>query len=296
MNNQSPIVSVLLPVYNCELYIGEAIESILKQTFEDFELIIINDASNDNTDTIIKNFLSDPRVRYYKNEENLQLIRTLNKGLNYCNGKYIARMDADDIALPSRLQEQVSFLDNETDYVLVGCEYKTFGQKLRVIRLPHSDFDCRSALLTCSPFCHPGVMFRRTTIEENKIRYNDSYQHVEDYKFFFDLSRFGKVANLNSILLYYRIHSNQITMNFSNEQMQKRFILIDEINGGIEQSFEYLLLKNERDNKITKYFLKGYLEVISYFKVRCTYKMLKIILSKGRVVDILKFAIRKISK
>src|SRR5215204_1563530 len=114
-----PAVSVILPAYNCEKFIGIAIQSLLRQTFADFELIIINDGSTDNTESIIHTF-NDPRISYFKNPDNQGLVYTLNKAVTHTNGKYVARMDADDICLPERLAKQKAFLDQNGNIAAVA--------------------------------------------------------------------------------------------------------------------------------------------------------------------------------
>lgn len=118
-SKKKPAISVLMPVYNSEKYLNEAIESILNQTFVDFEFIIINDASNDNSENIIESY-QDSRIKYFKNEKNLGVAKTLNKGLKLAQGKYIARMDSDDISLPERLYKQFKFMEVYNDIDVCG--------------------------------------------------------------------------------------------------------------------------------------------------------------------------------
>ena len=121
-----PKLSVIMPAYNAEKYIGEAIESILNQTFTDFEFIIIDDGSSDHTADIIKGF-HDERIRFIQNEKNSGVANTLNKGLELSQGEYIARMDADDISLPARFEKQVAFMEANPDVAVVGCGIELFG-------------------------------------------------------------------------------------------------------------------------------------------------------------------------
>src|SRR5688500_8514963 len=109
-----PLVSVLMPVYNAEAYVSEAIQSILQQTYKNFEFLIINDGSTDNSEKLINTF-SDSRIRYIRNSENIKLVATLNKGIDLSVGKYLVRMDADDISLPERLQKQVDFMETHPE-------------------------------------------------------------------------------------------------------------------------------------------------------------------------------------
>ncbi|HGF9542707.1 TPA: glycosyltransferase family 2 protein, partial [Acinetobacter baumannii] len=132
------LVSVVLPAYNAELYLKEAIDSVLSQTFTDFELIILNDGSIDRTEEIILSY-NDSRIVYVKNEKNLGLIGTLNKGINLAKGKYIARMDADDICLPERFKKQVDFLEKNNEIDLIGTnaiKINNNGDRIGVINMP----------------------------------------------------------------------------------------------------------------------------------------------------------------
>ena len=115
----NPTISIILPAYNAEKYLAPAIESILQQSFKDFEFIILNDGSTDNTEKIILSY-TDSRIKYIKNEKNLKLIKTLNKGIELAKGKYIARMDADDIALPTMLEECYTFFETHPEYSIVA--------------------------------------------------------------------------------------------------------------------------------------------------------------------------------
>lgn len=261
MNSVFPKVSVLLPVYNGEAYIEETIISILAQTFNDFELIVIDDCSSDETLRIINKYIHDSRVHVISNDKNLRLAETLNKGMTYCSGKYIARIDADDIAFPTRLSEQFEFLENHPDFVLVGCEYITFGTKKRYITLPGNDHDCRSALLTCSPFCHPGVMFRSDIIVENRLQYDKDYPQGQDYKFFSELAKYGKICNIKKPLMYYRLHENQITNLYKSDQFQRRMKVVMENNNLNSYDLDKLYSTAKNSKKITPYFMKGYLEL-----------------------------------
>ena len=125
---QSPTISIVMPVYNCENYLHEAIKSILEQTYTDFEFIIINDGSEDNSEDIILSY-ADPRIIYIKNDKNMKIVKTLNKGISLSRGKYIARMDADDICYRDRLEKQLSFMEKHKDIDLCGSYAQNFGTR-----------------------------------------------------------------------------------------------------------------------------------------------------------------------
>ena len=220
-----PRVSILMPVYNAEQYLVQAIDSIINQTFTDWELIIINDGSTDHSKTIVSRF-TDLRIRYYENESNLKLIKTLNKGIDLCQGEYIARMDADDIAMPDRLQIQVDFMDKHPLHIMCGTNAHIIdndGNKTGYIRnLTDNDF-LQINLLFSDPFIHPSMLIRREILETN--RYDEYYKHVEDYELWCRIAPLGQVANIDKDLLQYRWHESNVSVIHS--ETQKR--LKDEI-------------------------------------------------------------------
>lgn len=211
MNTQKHIISVLLPVYNGGTYLRGAIESILNQTYGDFELLLINDGSTDNSEEIILSF-SDPRIRYIKNEANLGLIKTLNKGIELSEGKYIARMDADDVSLPGRFKKQVEFMEANPGIGVAGSEYYSFSEtKFKKVRAFTEPEVLRSLLIFKSCLCHPSVIIRKSVLIENNIRFNENYKHVEDYEFWVQLSKVTKLSNVKGFLLKYRTHDAQVS-------------------------------------------------------------------------------------
>lgn len=215
-----PKVSVILPVYNAQKYLREAIDSILNQTFKDFEFIIINDGSRDSSPEIIKSY-SDERIRYYDNDGNKGLIYTLNRGIDLAKGEYIARMDADDISMPTRFEKQVAYMDSHPDCIVCGTDTQSFyNDKIKdfIIKLLPSHYkydDCtiKKYLLISACFAHPTVFIRTKTLIDNNIRYKEEYKHAEDYKLWIDLCDYGNFHNLHEKLLKYRITPTQITKN-----------------------------------------------------------------------------------
>jgi glycosyltransferase involved in cell wall biosynthesis len=200
-----------MPVFNADAYLGAAIKSILNQSYHNLELIIINDGSTDKCDLIIESF-QDDRIRLLNNEVNRGLVYSLNLGLDHAAGDYIARMDADDIALPERISKQVAFLDSKHEYVLCGSFYKvmdTHGNVLHKVELPENDRDIRTFLLFSNCFCHSTVMFRANL--KNKFKYEQQFFLTEDYKLWYDFSKTGLVYNLPSHHVLYRVHQNNIS-------------------------------------------------------------------------------------
>lgn len=207
------LVSVLMPAYNAEKYIAQAIESILGQTFDDFEFIILNDCSKDRTEEIILSY-NDPRIVYLKNEQNLGVAVTLNNGLAAATGKYIARMDADDISLPERLEKQVAHLEANEDIAVLGTNVELFNEN-GTISTGWSATDSEQMkvdLLFACGLAHPSVMMRTEVIRELG-GYDVEFNGLEDYELWCRVLQKSKVAMLPDILLRYRIHGSQVTQN-----------------------------------------------------------------------------------
>lgn len=205
-------ISVIMPAYNAEKYIGEAIESILNQSFTDFEFIIVNDGSTDNTKDIILSY-SDPRVVYLENEKNSGIVVTLNKGIDNATGEYIARMDSDDISLPTRFEKQIDFMENHPEIGVLGTAIKTFGEDIQgqIINFNTAPNRLKADLLFSTNIAHPSVMLRKSVIDEYNIRYDLEYAGVEDFLMWWNLSQKTQIATLSEVLLNYRIHKSQIT-------------------------------------------------------------------------------------
>jgi|GEM_PF-5229350 len=208
-----PAISVILPVYNGEKYLREAVSSILNQTFNDFEFIIVNDASSDNSHTIIQSY-SDDRIIYLQNSENQGLVGALNRGIRHATGKYIARMDQDDISMPNRLKLQYEFLEKNYDHVIVGTYASILGTN-SLIHYPCLDKDIRAGLVFAPNFIHPTVMIRGSIFFYNNLSYEEKYKHAEDYGLWINLASFGKMANLPISLLSYRKHESQYTVTLN---------------------------------------------------------------------------------
>lgn len=217
MLKSKPQVSVIMPTYNTnETYLKTAIESILNQSLEDFEFIIIDDGSVEN-DYAIVNSYEDKRIKAYKNKENLGVAGTLNKALSLAQGKYIARMDADDISNQDRLKTTVEFFDQHPDIDICGSFVKTFDAKNKKQKFFEDNLDIRAQLFFTSPFAHPSVTFRKTAIEKYNIRYEEKIK-AEDYRLWSELAKNKavKFANIPEYLLNYRIHPEQITKSDKN--------------------------------------------------------------------------------
>ena len=212
MNNSNSLISVILPVYNCQEYIFDAVQSILNQTYTNFELLIIDDCSTDETVKVIKSF-NDERINLILKEKNSGYTDSLNYGITISKGDFIARMDGDDISFPERFQKQIDFLQANEDIILCGTGIKIIDST-QFLRHPSSHEDIKVKLCFSNAFYHPTVMFKSKTLEENN--YDKNFEPAEDYDLWTKLVFKGKVANLNEILLNYRIHPNQIS-NYKKE-------------------------------------------------------------------------------
>lgn len=209
-----PKVSVVLPAYNAEKYIAQSIESILGQTFKDFELIIINDCSQDKTWGIIEKFAKrDKRILAISNTKNLKLANSLNKGIELAKGKYIARMDADDWSYPDRLETQYRFMEKHPKVGIVGGSMNVCSEDLKITNsrsYPVSDKKIRSRIFFYSPFSHPLIMIRKDVLD--KVGgYDTAFNPAEDYELYFRIGSTSKFANLRKVLLKYRVVPNSMT-------------------------------------------------------------------------------------
>lgn len=212
-----PMVTILLPVYNGSKYLAEAIESMLAQTFADFEFLIINDGSTDNTGEIISSH-ADNRIRLITHTQNQGLVTALNHGLAEARGTYIARMDADDISAPDRLEKQFAYMEQHPEIAALGTGIATFGRENHQEWRPLLPDEVHCHLLFHSTLAHPSVMLRRSVLERFSLYYDDAYKHAEDYKLWVQLSRHAQLANVPEVLLYYRVHDEQISLQKNQEQ------------------------------------------------------------------------------
>lgn len=208
-----------MSVFNGEKYLHEAIESILKQTFTDFEFIIIDDGSADSTCRIIQSY-NDSRIVLIS-RENKGLVTSLNEAILSANGLYIARQDADDVSHPARLQTEVYFLRNNTEHVAVGSWFEVFneGGSVRINRTPVTDSLVRLRLVWGTCFGHGSVMFVRQTAIDAGL-YRGVMWPAEDYDLWTRLASFGSMANVPKVLYRYRMHDESISEKNSSKQRQ----------------------------------------------------------------------------
>lgn len=208
-----------MAVYNGEKYLRTAIDSILNQTYPDFEFIIIDDCSTDNTSSILKNY-TDARIQVIRNERNLKLPASLNKGLKISKGKYIARMDADDIAMPDRFAKQVKYLEDHSDVAVVGGSFQVFHEygKDMYIKRAYCDEMLEKYCLIPSPIGHPTAMLRKSMTVDEGFFYDEKYTSAQDYDLWLRIAKKHKINNIPDVVLKYRVHANSISKKRSEEQ------------------------------------------------------------------------------
>ena len=234
----APRVSVVMPVYNGEKYLVEAIESILVQTFRDFEFIIVDDASQDSTRAILHEYAgSDERIRIVENQQNLGISASLNKGLAVSRGEYIARMDADDISLDERLAVQVDFMDKNPEIGVCGTWVECFGSWSEVMKFPVSHEEILARLLFENALAHPSVIIRSKKFWENSLSYNETVKYGQDYELWSRAVQQVRMANLDRILLRYRIHSQKVSSRFGQEQLKIHHLIYERLFKIIDFNF-----------------------------------------------------------
>lgn len=207
----APRVSFLMAVYDGETYLDEAIQSVLNQTFRDFEFIVINDGSTDGTAKIIERYRQgDGRIRAYEQPKR-GLVVALNRGLGLARGEYVARMDADDISVPKRVAAQVAFMDAHPEVGICGTWIETIGTPHGdVRRYPTDDATIRSWLLFESVLAHPSIVMRRALLMKIGLFYDAGYVHAEDYDLWVRAAHHTALANIPEVLLRYRLHPHQV--------------------------------------------------------------------------------------
>jgi glycosyltransferase involved in cell wall biosynthesis len=240
-SHSSPIVSVVLPVKNGAQYIGGAIDSILNQTFADFELIIIDDGSDDGTEDIVQNYL-DPRIRLVS-QENQGVSKAANHGFALAKGKYITRHDHDDLSMPTRLEKQVRFLEDHPECGLVGSWAKIWSGEVptgRVHRHPTSPGEIAFALLFNAPFVNASCLFRKEVLDwSGGYTEDENRMPPEDYEFFSRIAQKFDLANLPEYLMIYREVPNSQSSSIRSEQISKKESFVSHLALFSAENLEY---------------------------------------------------------
>lgn len=252
---KQPTISVVMSMYNSAEYLREAIESILSQTFSDFEFIIIDNASTDNSLSIAKSY-KDKRLVIIKNEKNIGLPLSLKRGVDLARGTYIVRMDGDDISLPYRFEKQIKYMSENPEIMISGTWAKTVGVKSGyTIKHPTDPDEVKVNLLFRNSLAHPTLIMRREFLVKNNLHYRNSDSNIlcaEDFDLYTRAIYFGKISNLNKILLLYRRHEKQMT----SEYQETSIFIIKNI---IKRQLEYLRIKPTEEDLNIAISVKRYL-------------------------------------
>lgn len=235
--NTNPRITVLMSVYNGEKFLREAIDSILNQTYKDFEFVIYDDCSTDNTAGIIKNY-DDSRIVYRPNKVNRGLTWNLADGVSRSQSDYIARMDADDIAYPERLQKQIEWMDAHQEITILGTSVSYFAHKPGdgiLARQPENDAIIKATLFISFTLMHPTIMIRSVDLKRHNLNYNPDYRCSQDHALYLDCIYEGlKFENMSEPLLYMRSHAGSISRakhGFQQECSQRaRLIFLEKTN------------------------------------------------------------------
>lgn len=213
-------VSVLMPAYNASSYIAEAIESVLNQSYQDFELIIIDDGSTDATREIIDSYAHDTRIICFQNERNEGLVSVRNRAIKIANGEYLAWLDSDDVSTPSRLERQVRFLDENPKIGVCGTWVRTKGlPREEYWRYPESPNVAKCRLLFDDPIATSSCILRKSILDQSSSEFDSRYPPAEDYDLWERLSQVTDLSNIPEFLTVYRVHTQQISRLKSEQQI-----------------------------------------------------------------------------
>lgn len=245
-------VIVFVPCYNAEKYIKKMLDSILGQTYTDFKVLIVDDGSIDRSKSIIQKYASkDKRVILYENTENKGVAYVRNMGLELCECEYMALMDADDVAVPERLEIEVNYLDTHPEIGAVGGLYQLIDEEGTELITPlkHvlSDSAIRANMLFFNPIANGSMMFRRKIVQENKIRYCESNRSLEDYLFWCEFLKYSKISNLDQVLQYYRISATSNECKARKEELESRNRCFDFIHENMYQMLELRLEDSDKE-------------------------------------------------
>lgn len=234
-------ISVVMPVYNTAVsLLREAVESILNQTFRDFEFIIIDDGSTNGSDSYLKS-IQDNRVKLIWNPINVGITKSLNIGFQAAKGKYIARMDSDDVSYPTRFEKQYAFMESYPDVFVCGTKAENYGEKPAFVKTEMEDMETyRIRMLFTNPGpVHPTAFFNRAKLLQHHILYDEELTYAQDYGMWMRISQLGRICVLPEVLLYHRIHSGQISSAHRKKQIQcdqkTQRILLEQLLGEVTQ-------------------------------------------------------------
>lgn len=266
----NPLVSVVMCEHNTHVeFLKEAVESILNQTYSNFELIFVDDKSN--TDYSSLQCFKDKRIRLIKNEQNIGLAASRNVGIDASKGKYIAIMDTDDIAEPQRFEKQVEFMENNDKVVVCGTWFKMFGDKTATIRRIIDDteyYRCCLLFGNDPTVLNPSTMIRKSTLVDNGVRLDERLKTAEDYRLWTMISKYGEVTNLKEILMNYRIRKGQMSeVNRTRDLSNNGWLIIGtqlrDLGMQIDEAKEKFIRTNFESKKVKAYKYFKFLKEIS---------------------------------
>lgn len=204
-------ITVLLPVFNAGCHLEETIKSLLRQTFSSFEILVINDGSTDNSGAIIRS-IGDKRIRLIENSNNRGVADTLNRGIKLATGRYIVRMDADDVCMPTRLEKQWHFMEAHPEVGISGTWIRYFGEQPPLLeRKPAESEVIKAYILFDTPLFHPTVIMRKSFLNQYALRYDAAFHRTEDYDLWSRAARFFPLGNIPEPLLKFRCHGKSVT-------------------------------------------------------------------------------------
>lgn len=242
-----PLVTVFIPVFNCEKYICECLDSIVNQTYKNLDILIIDDGSTDKTVQIIESY-KDKRIRLIKNNKNKGIPYTRNLGIKESRGKYIALMDADDISNNNRIEKQVNFLESNLNVDVVTSNYRMFNDKIsKKVILNKNIEEIKISLIFLCSLCNPSSMIRVDSMKNLNINYNKNCFIAQDYELWTQFARKGNIFNLEDVLLNYRTdHGNITSKTKANKRIERRRI-IDSIHNDMLDYYGFNLDRREKE-------------------------------------------------
>lgn len=270
-------ITVFMPVYNAERFLEEAVESILNQTYQEFDFLVIDDGSTDQSYKILEYFKDkDSRISLYKNEVNKGVCYTRNRGLALCNTEYIAFMDADDIAPRKRLEKELDFLDKHLELAGVGGIAQNINEDGEVIPgmfpLYQNPDYIRVNMMFENTLANGSVMLRTNIYKKYGIRYWDK-EFAEDYRFFSEYLQYGEIANLNEIMQHYRVVSSGLTQIYRKSKEDTKNLISDEIHKYWYQLYGFDFSEEEEQILLKCFRQDGRTE--NKEELQCLYRALK---------------------
>lgn len=278
--NKQPLVSVLIAAYNVERYIDELLNSVINQTYKNLEVIIVNDGSKDNTENIINKFIEkDSRIRLINNQKNMGFIHSLNVGLPLTKGEFIARTDADDIVKPDWIEKIVKAMENNPEIIAMGSyleiisdsglltKYNKTGD---IWRNPLDHNSIIREMLFRNPIHNNTMIMRKEVYHKYKLTFNYDYKHAEDYKFWYDVSKLGKLANYPEVLCFYRFHSEQTSslyatsMNYTARKIRREIRNDYFCEMGFKTNINFDDLRFENLNKFIGELMESKIFLVDY--------------------------------